>query len=116
MNTEIRKMTASDAVAVFLRAAEGMDPKIARAFIQAIETIRLRIPAEQIALLLERRDYTSLENAFSSQFTSTVPIPCLLLYLIALDSRLMSTCFIRSRSARTTNEVSSRGMDTLMPR
>lgn len=71
MNTEIRKMTASDAVAVFLRAAEGMDPKIARAFIQAIETIRLRIPAEQIALLLERRDYTSLENAFSSQFTST---------------------------------------------
>lgn len=71
MNTEIRKMTASDAVAVFLRAAEGMDQQIASAFIQAIETIRLRIPAEQIALLLERRDYTSLENAFSSQFTST---------------------------------------------
>jgi hypothetical protein len=71
MNIAIRKMTASDAVAVFLRAAEGMDPKIASAFIQAIEAIRLRIPAEQIALLIERRDFTSLENAFSGHFTST---------------------------------------------
>ena len=71
MNIAIRKMTASDAVAVFLRAAEGMDPKIARAFIQAIETIRLRIPAEQIALLIERRDFTTLENAFAGHFTST---------------------------------------------
>jgi hypothetical protein len=71
MNITVRKMTGSDAVAVFLRAADGMDPKISRAFIQAIETIRLRIPAEKIALLLERRDYTSLENAFSGHFTST---------------------------------------------
>jgi hypothetical protein len=71
MNIAIRKMTASDAVAVFLRAAEGMDPKIAAAFIQAIETIRVRVPAEKIALLLERRDYTTLENAFSGHFTST---------------------------------------------
>ena len=71
MNIALLKMTGSDAVAVFLRAAEGMDPKIAAAFIQAIETIRLRIPAEQVALLLERRDYTTLENVFSSQFTST---------------------------------------------
>jgi len=71
MNIALLKMTGSDAVAVFLRAAEGMEPKIARAFIQAIETIRVRIPAEKIALLLERRDYTSLENAFSGHFTST---------------------------------------------
>ena len=71
MNAAIRKMTASDAVAVFLRAAEGMDPKIARAFITAIEAIRTRIPAEQIALLLERRDYITLENAFAGHFTST---------------------------------------------
>lgn len=71
MNIALLKMTGSDAVAVFLRAAEGMEPKIARAFIQAIETIRVRIPAEKIALLLERRDYTSLENAFAGHFTST---------------------------------------------
>jgi hypothetical protein len=71
MNIALLKMTGSDAVAVFLRAAEGMEPKIARAFIQAIETIRLRVPAEQIALLLERRDYTTLENAFAGHFTST---------------------------------------------
>lgn len=71
MNIAIRKMTASDAVAVFLRAAEGMDPKIASAFIQAIETIRLRVPAEKIAQLIERRDFTSLENAFAGHFTST---------------------------------------------
>lgn len=66
MNTTIRKMTASDAVAVFLRAAEFMDPKIARAFIAAIEAIRVRIPAETIARMIERRDFTSLENAFST--------------------------------------------------
>lgn len=71
MNAAIRKMTASDAVAVFLRAAEGMDPKIARAFIAAIEAIRTRVPAEQIARMIERRDFVSLENAFSSHFTST---------------------------------------------
>lgn len=71
MNAQIRKMTASDAVAVFLRAAEGMDPKIARAFISAIEAIRTRVPAEKIAALIERRDFTSLENAFSGHFTST---------------------------------------------
>ena len=71
MMIDIRKMTASDAVAVFLRAAEGMDPKIASAFIQAMETIRLRIPAEQIALLIERRDFVTLENAFAGHFTST---------------------------------------------
>lgn len=71
MNIEIRKMTASDAVAVFLRAAEGMDPKIASAFIRAIEAIRTRVPAEQIARMIERRDFISLENAFSSHFTST---------------------------------------------
>jgi hypothetical protein len=71
MNAVLRKMTASDAVAVFLRAAEGMDPKIARAFIAAIETIRTRVPAEQIARMIERRDFTSLENAFSGHFTST---------------------------------------------
>ena len=71
MNIALLKMTGSDAVAVFLRAAEGMDPKIASAFIQAIETIRLRIPAEQIALLIERRDFTTLENAFAGHFTST---------------------------------------------
>jgi hypothetical protein len=71
MMLEIRKVTASDAVALFLRAAEGMDPKIAAAFIQAIETIRVRVPAETIARLLERRDYTSLENAFAGHFTST---------------------------------------------
>jgi hypothetical protein len=71
MNVEIRKITASDAVAVFLRAAEGMDPKIARAFIAAIETIRTRVPAEQLARFIERRDFTSLENAFASHFTST---------------------------------------------
>jgi hypothetical protein len=71
MNIEIRKITASDAVAVFLRAAEGMDPKIARAFIAAIETIRTRVPAEQLARFIERRDFTSLENAFASHFTST---------------------------------------------
>jgi hypothetical protein len=66
MNAVLRKMTASDAVAVFLRAAEGMDPKIARAFIAAIEAIRLRIPAETIARMIQRRDFTSLENAFST--------------------------------------------------
>lgn len=71
MNVQIRKMTASDAVAVFLRAAEGMDPKIARAFISAIEAIRTRVPAEKIAALIERRDFVSLENAFSGHFTST---------------------------------------------
>ena len=71
MTIALRKMTASDAVAVFLRAAEGMDPQIARAFIAAIETMRLRIPAEEIARLIERRDFTTLENAFSSHFTST---------------------------------------------
>jgi hypothetical protein len=71
MNVEIRKITASDAVAVFLRAAEGMDPKIARAFIAAIETIRTRVPAEQLARFIERRDFASLENAFASHFTST---------------------------------------------
>jgi len=71
MMIEIRKVTASDAVALFLRASEGMDPKIAAAFIQAIETIRVRVPAEKIAQLLERRDYTSLENAFAGHFTST---------------------------------------------
>lgn len=71
MITALRKMTASDAIAVFLRAAEGMDPKIARAFISAIEQIRTRIPAEQIARLIERRDFGSIENAFSSMFTST---------------------------------------------
>lgn len=71
MNAAIRKMTASDAVAVFLRAAEGMDPKIARAFVAAIEQIRTRVPAEQIARMIERRDFVSLENAFSGHFTST---------------------------------------------
>ena len=71
MNAEIRKMTASDAVAVFLRAAEGMDPKIARAFIAAIEQIRTRVPAEQIARMIERRDFVSLENAFSGHFSSS---------------------------------------------
>jgi hypothetical protein len=71
MNVELRKITASDAVAVFLRAAESMDPKIARAFIAAIETIRTRVPAEQLARFIERRDFTSLENAFASHFTST---------------------------------------------
>ena len=71
MTIALRKMTASDAVAVFLRAAEGMDPQIARAFIAAIETMRLRIPMEEIARLIERRDFTTLENAFSSHFTST---------------------------------------------
>jgi hypothetical protein len=71
MNIALLKMTGSDAVAVFLRAAEGMEPKIARAFIQAIETIRVRVHADTIARLLERRDYTSLENAFSGHFTST---------------------------------------------
>lgn len=71
MNAAIRKMTASDAVAVFLRAAEGMDPKIARAFITAIEQIRTRVPAEQIARMIERRDFISLENAFSGHFSSS---------------------------------------------
>lgn len=71
MNAVLRKMTASDAVAVFLRAAEGMDPKIARAFIAAIEQIRTRVPAEQIARMIERRDFVSLENAFSGHFSST---------------------------------------------
>lgn len=71
MNASIRKMTASDAVAVFLRAAEGMDPQIARAFIAAIEQIRTRVPAEQIARMIERRDFVSLENAFAGHFTST---------------------------------------------
>jgi hypothetical protein len=71
MNIALLKMTGSDAVAVFLRAAEGMEPKIAAAFIQAIETIRVRVHADTIARLLERRDYTSLENAFSGHFTST---------------------------------------------
>ena len=71
MNAAIRKMTASDAVAVFLRAAEGMDPKIARAFIAAIEQIRTRVPAEQIARMIERRDFVSLENAFSGHFSSS---------------------------------------------
>jgi hypothetical protein len=70
MNAVIRKMTASDAVAVFLRAAEGMDPEIARAFIAAIEHIRTRISAEQIARMIERRDFISLENAFSGHFSS----------------------------------------------
>lgn len=71
MNAAIRKMTASDAVAVFLRAAESMDPQIARAFIAAIEQIRTRVPAEQIARMIERRDFVSLENAFAGHFTST---------------------------------------------
>jgi hypothetical protein len=71
MNIALLKMTGSDAVAVFLRAAEFMDPKIARAFIAAIEAIRLRIPAETIARMIERRDFTSLENAFAGHFTST---------------------------------------------
>jgi hypothetical protein len=71
MNAVLRKMTASDAVAVFLRAAEGMDPKIASAFIAAIEQIRTRVPAEQIARMIERRDFVSLENAFSGHFSST---------------------------------------------
>ena len=71
MNAAIRKITASDAVAVFLRAAEGMDPKIAKAFISAIEAIRTRVPAETIARLIERRDFTSLEAAFAGHFTST---------------------------------------------
>jgi hypothetical protein len=71
MNAVLRKMTASDAVAVFLRAAEGMDPKIASAFIRAIEQIRTRVPAEQIARMIERRDFVSLENAFSGHFSST---------------------------------------------
>jgi hypothetical protein len=66
MNIALLKMTGSDAVAVFLRAAEGMEPKIARAFIAAIEAIRVRIPAETIARMIERRDFTSLENAFST--------------------------------------------------
>lgn len=66
MNVALLKMTGSDAVAVFLRAAEFMDPEIARAFIAAIEAIRLRIPAETIARMIERRDFTSLENAFST--------------------------------------------------
>lgn len=70
MNVAIRKITASDAVAIFLRAAEGMDPKIARAFIAAIEAIRTRIPAEDIARMIERRDYTSIEKAFEAYFTS----------------------------------------------
>jgi hypothetical protein len=71
MNAVLRKMTASDAVAVFLRAAEGMDPKIASAFIRAIEQIRTRVPAEQIARMIERRDFVSLENAFSGHFSSS---------------------------------------------
>jgi len=71
MNAAIRKITASDAVAVFLRAAEGMDPKIAKAFISAIEAIRTRVPAETIARMIERRDFTSLEAAFAGHFTST---------------------------------------------
>jgi predicted transcriptional regulator len=70
MNAVLRKMTASDAVAVFLRAAEKMEPRIARAFIAAIEAIRTRIPAENLARMIERRDFTSLENAFSAFFTS----------------------------------------------
>jgi len=70
MNAEIRKITASDAVAVFLRAAERMEPRIARAFIAAIEALRTRVPAEQLARLIERRDFVSLENVFSAFFTS----------------------------------------------
>lgn len=70
MNAAIRKMTASDAVAVFLRAAEKMEPRIARAFLAAIEAIRTRIPAEQLARMIERRDFVSLENAFSAFFTT----------------------------------------------
>lgn len=71
MNMLVRKMTASDAVAIFLRAADGMDPKVASSFIRAIEAIRTRIPAEKIAAMIERRDFISLENAFSGHYSSS---------------------------------------------
>src|SRR3989337_1760804 len=53
-------------------------------------------------------------GVLSVHFTSTVP--CSRLYLIALESRLMRTCFARVRSARTKYGMSNRGKVMLMPR
>src|ERR1039457_382014 len=45
---------------------------------------------------------------------STTTVPRSLLYLIALESRLMTICFNRVRSALTNNGLSNRGKATLM--
>lgn len=85
MNAVLRKMTASDAVDVFLRAAEKMEPRIARAFLAAIEAIRTRIPAENIARMIERRDFVSLDSVFAVFFTTDEWIP----YRAAIEATII---------------------------